>query len=92
MKSIAQIARLWMILARAVPSLSQKSFPIIVRTMAVLIKPYMPSPAVSQQVGKIVIRQGQLDYLLKLTIKSLLGISGSANLAVMTLERLDTTA
>jgi hypothetical protein len=43
--------------------------------MAVLIKPYMPSPAVTQQVGKIVIRQGQLDHLLKLTIKSLLGIS-----------------
>jgi hypothetical protein len=35
----------------------------------------MPSPAVTRDVGKIVIRHGHLDYVLRLTIKSLLKIS-----------------
>ena len=42
---------------------------------AVIIKFYMPSPAVTREVGKIVIRHGHLDYVLRLTIKSLLKIS-----------------
>jgi len=42
---------------------------------AVMIKFYMPSPAVTREVGKIVIRHGHLDYVLRLTIKSLLKIS-----------------
>jgi len=43
--------------------------------MPVLIKPYMPAPALTRELGKIVIRHGQVDHLLRLTIKSLLGIS-----------------
>ncbi len=45
------------------------------RTMPVMIRPYMPAPALTREVGKIVIRHGQLDHLQRLTIKSLLGIS-----------------
>lgn len=41
----------------------------------VMIKFYMPSPALTREVGKIVIRHGHLDYVLRLTIKSLLKLS-----------------
>ena len=45
------------------------------RAMSVMIKPYMPAPVLSREVGKIVIRHGQLDHLQRLMIKSLLGIA-----------------
>ena len=45
------------------------------RRMAVLIKTYMPSPAVTREIGKFVIAFGHLENLLRLTIRSLLRIS-----------------
>lgn len=45
------------------------------RRMAVLIKTYMPSPAVTREIGKFVIAFGHLENVLRLTIKSLLKIS-----------------